>query len=196
MKQHLLNRCKTCGISWFPRGFDASGRCPNCGSAEVDPTGRFYLLLLAVIAVAAGVFWVNDRSEKLLHGAATPASAPATPRPRRIVQSTPSIPSAPVRITTEAQGKREALRLYPDLGVADFSIEPYLQRTPPELSTAATGILSESGVAGDSGQAMRGSGGGTNESGAVSGASLRRDATSKCSQDHIPTCGTPLRVVT
>ena len=48
--------------------------------------------------------------------------APETPAPTKLRHPAPSIPIAPLApavITTEADGRREALRLYPDLGVAD-----------------------------------------------------------------------------
>ena len=120
MKKHLLNRCKNCGSTWFPRGFDLSRRCPNCESVDVDFTGRLYLGMLVVVAVAAGIFWASDRPHSGAHAAVTPA--PETPAPTKLRHPAPSIPIAPLApavITTEADGRREALRLYPDLGVAD-----------------------------------------------------------------------------
>lgn len=35
MKKRLLNVCKVCGYTWFPRGHKVSRRCPGCGSTEV-----------------------------------------------------------------------------------------------------------------------------------------------------------------
>jgi hypothetical protein len=122
MKKRLLNRCKDCGHMWFPMGFDLSRKCPNCESADVDFTGRIYLVLLALLAVAAGIFWATDRPHL-----STPNTA-ATPTPagsrwaRHTVQPKATIPMPPLplaQIKTEAEGRREALRLYPDLGIAN-----------------------------------------------------------------------------
>lgn len=104
MKQRLLNRCQNCGHAWFPRGFDLSRRCPNCGGEDVDFTGRFYLAILVVFAIGAGILWATDRPHKTAKNAAPSAA---------------SEPLVPPLITTEAQGRAEALRLYPDLGVAN-----------------------------------------------------------------------------
>jgi hypothetical protein len=30
-----LNRCRSCGDTWHPRGQDVSDRCPTCGSTQV-----------------------------------------------------------------------------------------------------------------------------------------------------------------
>jgi len=116
MKQRLLNRCQNCGHAWFPRGFDLSRKCPNCGSVDVDFTGRIYLGILAVIAIAAGIFWASDRPHKTAKNIATPP--PVTPwshmRPRPSGQAAAGAPL----IATEAEGRAEAVRLYPDLAVA------------------------------------------------------------------------------
>jgi hypothetical protein len=120
MKKHLLNRCKNCGHAWFPRGFDLSRKCPNCGGIDVDFTGRFYLGILVVFAVGAGIFWATDRPHKVAKDATPP---PATPvsymKPRGTARSGTIDPLVPIKITTEADGRREALRLYPELGVAN-----------------------------------------------------------------------------
>ena len=120
MKKHLLNRCQNCGHTWFPQGFDFSRRCPNCESAEVDFAGRLYLLVLVLIAVAAGIFWATDRGHKPAQAAATPAGTPALKmKARHTAQAIPIAPDAPPAvIKTEAEGRSEALRLYPDLGIA------------------------------------------------------------------------------
>jgi len=119
MKAHLLNRCNQCGHAWFPQGFDLSRRCPKCAAADVDLTGRLYLAILVLITVAAGLFWASDRTPR--HGSST--ATLATPGPEKKARhlgssGTSAVPSAP-RITTEAEGRAEALRLYPDLGVAN-----------------------------------------------------------------------------
>jgi hypothetical protein len=116
MKTHLLNRCKNCGHTWFPRGFDLSRKCPGCGGVDVDFTGRCYLALLALIAVAAGIFWATDRPHKPQKSAAAPTSPPTYMRPRH---PAPAAPLVPALITTEKEGRLEALRLFPDLGVAN-----------------------------------------------------------------------------
>jgi hypothetical protein len=119
MKKHLLNRCKNCNFAWFPRGFDLSRKCPNCGSVDVDFTGRIYLVILAALAIGAGILWGSDRPHKKAKAAATPPATPQTfMKPRHPVSTPPATPGfAPVAITNEAEGREEALRLYPDLGV-------------------------------------------------------------------------------
>src|SRR5579862_8302901 len=82
MKKRLLNRCENCGHTWFPQGFDLSRRCPNCGSTDVDFTGRLYLAMLVLMAIAAGVLWATDRPHKPAHAMATPPGAPAVMKPR------------------------------------------------------------------------------------------------------------------
>jgi hypothetical protein len=84
----------------------------------VDFTGRIYLVMLVVIAVAAGIFWASDRPHHPKQAAATPEATPVS-KLRHVAEATPSIPLAPALITTEAEGRSEALRLYPELGVAD-----------------------------------------------------------------------------
>jgi hypothetical protein len=116
MKQRLLNRCKNCGHTWFPKGFDFSKKCPSCEGADVDAAGFLYLALLAVIAIGAGIFWATDRPHKATHAAATPTSTPSHMRPR-VAKASSQIPLGPITITNEAEGRREALRLYPELGV-------------------------------------------------------------------------------
>jgi len=120
MKQRLLNRCKNCGHRWFPRGFDISRKCPNCGGVDVDFTGRLYLAILIVFAVGAGIFWASDRPHRSAKNATPPpATQQSHVKPRRGVQTASNDLLAPPLITTEAQGRTEAVRLYPDLGVAD-----------------------------------------------------------------------------
>jgi hypothetical protein len=116
MKKHLLNRCKSCGGTWFPRGFDLSRKCPHCGSVDVDFTGRIYLGMLALIAVAAGIFWATDRPHRTAPSIATQEVAAEAAKPRHVVRATPTVPPL---IATVADGQREALRLFPELGVAD-----------------------------------------------------------------------------
>lgn len=139
MKQRLLNRCKDCGHTWFPRGFDLSRKCPSCAGAEVDTTGYLYLALLAVIAIGAGIFWATDRPPKATHAAATPASMPTHMRPHA-VQTATEMPLGPINITNEAEGRREALRLYPELGVPNSPLNREFvirynsyQRLEPEI---------------------------------------------------------------
>jgi hypothetical protein len=119
MKTRLLNRCKSCGNTWFPRGFDLSRECPSCRSADVDLTGLTYLALLILIAIGAGFFWATDRPKKSAQSMATPANTPAPSKLRRTTDSASTSTIAPARITTAAEGTREALRLYPELGVAN-----------------------------------------------------------------------------
>jgi len=119
MNTRLLNRCKSCGNSWFPRGFDFSRKCPSCRSADVDSTGPAYLVLLVLIAIGAGIFWATDRPKKSAQSMATPASSPVPTKLRHVTETTPVPTIAPPRIATEVEGRREALRLYPDLGVAN-----------------------------------------------------------------------------
>lgn len=118
MNTHLLNRCVKCGSTWFPRGFDVSRKCPNCGSVEVDLTGRFYLAVLILLAVAAGIFWARDRAHPAARDAAA-AIADVSEKSRRTPPPALTVPIAPPRIRTAAEGQREALRLYPDLGDAN-----------------------------------------------------------------------------
>jgi len=120
MKQRLLNRCQNCGHTWFPRGFDLSRRCPNCAGEDVDFTGRFYLAILVAFAIGAGILWATDRPHKVTKNAATPAGTPPVyMKPRHPVPAPAGGSMAPPLITTEAEGRAEALRLYPDLGVAN-----------------------------------------------------------------------------
>jgi hypothetical protein len=129
MKKSLLNRCKNCGHTWFPRGFDLSRKCPSCDGEDIDFTGRFYLVILIALTVCAGIFWATDRPHRTAK-AATPL--PVTParymkprladvRPRLVDKVAPEAeaPIVPAKITTEAEGRIEALRLYPELGVAN-----------------------------------------------------------------------------
>lgn len=122
MKKRLLNRCKNCGHAWFPRGFDLSRQCPNCGGVDVDFTGRFYLGILVVFAVGAGIFWASDRPHKVAKVTTPPAATPQShmkPRSPAAPGVVATDPLVPPDITTETEGRVEALRLYPDLGVAN-----------------------------------------------------------------------------
>jgi hypothetical protein len=119
MKTRLLNRCKTCGGTWFPRGFDFSGECPHCRSGEIDRSGPFYLAFLAAIAIGAGLFWASDRAHRVVRNAATPEPSSTPSRLHRPAEGATPLAIVPARITTQAEGTREALRLYPALGVAD-----------------------------------------------------------------------------
>ena len=86
----------------------------------MDFTGRIYLGILVLMALAAGIFWSTDRPHPHPHSTATPAdSAPVVTKLRHPMENTPATPVAPPPITTEVEGRREALRLYPDLGIAD-----------------------------------------------------------------------------
>jgi hypothetical protein len=119
MKKRFLNRCQNCGHAWFPQGFDFSRRCPNCESSDVDVTGRIYLAMLVLLAITAGTFWATDRPHKPAPALATPANTPNFMKPRHTGRATSPVPDVPLAaITTEAEGRREALRLYPDLGIA------------------------------------------------------------------------------
>ena len=85
----------------------------------MDVTGLAYLALLILIAIGAGFFWATDRPKKSAQNMATPASTPAPSKLRRTTDSASTSTIAPARITTSAEGTREALRLYPELGVAN-----------------------------------------------------------------------------
>jgi hypothetical protein len=118
MKKRLLNRCKNCGHTWFPRGFDLSGKCPNCAGEDIDFTGRFYLGMLVALTVCAGIFWATDRPHRTAKAATPPPSTPVSHMKVQLAENnSPKNPLVPPKITTEAQGRTEALRLYPDLGV-------------------------------------------------------------------------------
>lgn len=106
---------------WFPRGFDISRKCPNCGGVDVDFTGRFYLAILVVLALGAGIFWATDRPHRVAKTATTPppAASQSHMKPRLTTQGGANDLLSPPLITTEAEGRTEAVRLYPDLGVAD-----------------------------------------------------------------------------
>lgn len=120
MKKRLLNRCKNCGHTWFPRGFDLSGKCPNCKGEDIDFTGRFYLGILVALTLCAGVFWATDRPRKTAKATTPPPATPASYMKSRLAGKGGSTdPLVPAKITTEAEGRMEALRLYPDLGVAN-----------------------------------------------------------------------------
>ncbi len=30
------NRCRSCGMRWYPAGIDRATACPRCGSEEID----------------------------------------------------------------------------------------------------------------------------------------------------------------
>jgi hypothetical protein len=122
MSTRLLNRCKTCGNTWFPRGFDFSRECPSCRSGDVDKAGLLYLALMAAIAIGAGIFWASDRPHRSARNATTPTASPTPSKLRHAAEGTPTMVSVPVVIRTEAEGRAEALRLYPDLGVANSPI--------------------------------------------------------------------------
>jgi hypothetical protein len=85
----------------------------------VDKTGLLYLVLLVAIAVGAGIFWASDRPHRSAQNAATPVASPTPSKLRHAAEGTPVTVSVPVVIRTEAEGRAEALRLYPDLGVAN-----------------------------------------------------------------------------
>jgi hypothetical protein len=119
MSAHILNRCKTCGNTWFPRGFDFSRECPSCRGGDVDLKGPLYLAVLIAIAIGAGLFWASDRPHRSAQNTATPAASPTPSRLHHPAESKPTMASLPIVIRTEADGRREALRLYPDLGVAN-----------------------------------------------------------------------------
>jgi hypothetical protein len=85
----------------------------------VDLTGRFYLAILVGLTVCAGVFWATDRPHKVAKNA-TPTPAPQSHMKRSATARDNSIdPLLVPQITTEAEGRVEALRLFPDLGVAN-----------------------------------------------------------------------------
>lgn len=159
MKQRFLNRCKDCGHTWFPRGFDFSKKCPSCLGSDVDTAGILYLAMLAGLAMGAGILWATDRPHKPVHAAATPASTPSHYRPRAQMQKASSeIPLGPANVTNESrsrpgtsesesrpitnetEGRLEALRLYPDLGIANSPLNREFvvrynsyQRLQPEI---------------------------------------------------------------
>lgn len=140
MKQSLLNRCNDCGHTWFPRGFDVSKKCPSCAGGDVDKTGFMYLALLAVMALGAGIFWATDRPRKNAHAAAAPAATPMLHMKSHAGVGPPEIPLGPITINNEADGRREALRLYPDLGIANSPLNREFvirynsyQRLEPEI---------------------------------------------------------------
>lgn len=85
----------------------------------MDLAGRLYLVMLVLIAVGAGIFWASDRPHRSAQNAATPVASPTPTKLRRAGESAPAVVSVPVVIRTEAEGRAEALRLYPDLGVAN-----------------------------------------------------------------------------
>ena len=48
-----LNRCASCGKTWYPRGSNLSSRCPSCGSDKTKLAGLG--ILGAVVSVLIGL---------------------------------------------------------------------------------------------------------------------------------------------
>jgi hypothetical protein len=99
-----------------------------------------YLALLAAMALGAGIFWATDRPRKTTHTAAAPTATPMMHMKSHGGKAGPEIPLGPITINNEADGRREALRLYPDLGIANSPLNREFvirynsyQRLEPEI---------------------------------------------------------------
>ncbi|ADG17723.1 hypothetical protein BC1002_3701 [Paraburkholderia atlantica] len=49
-----LNKCKSCGKTWYPRGSNLSSRCPRCGSSKTKVAGLGILGTIALLAILGG----------------------------------------------------------------------------------------------------------------------------------------------
>ncbi|MEI9897698.1 MAG: hypothetical protein WDN28_28535 [Chthoniobacter sp.] len=73
---------------------------------DVDLTGRFYLAILVVFAVAAGIFWSTDRpAQNGEESRNTDGHSAVYMKPRHLTQITPDA-LVPPFITTEAEAAR------------------------------------------------------------------------------------------
>jgi hypothetical protein len=90
MAKRSLNRCKSCGDTWYPKGRDLSRKCPNCGSTDIAYAGGGCGAILFLLILVAVVFAVFPRSK---NESATP---PAEPTPSQaIVSQAPEEPTQP-----------------------------------------------------------------------------------------------------
>jgi hypothetical protein len=130
------NHCTDCGYTWLPKGKNLPPKCPDCDSANVTHINSGYglLFIIGLTVVLWGVSKHSGTSESSLDGApTTPAIAQAAPEggSQRAPAAQTSSP-APIaeQLTAERQGSsafklsasqqahQEALRRYPQLGIA------------------------------------------------------------------------------
>src|SRR5579871_6905935 len=119
---------------WYPKLREFVLRYAMRDSENIDRTAGCAFTCLIVFTVGAAIFWATGRINRGAQKSATPPAratpaskmtrfAPdSTPRPisEKDTPSTPTPPSTP--IATEAEGRAEALRMYPALGIADSPI--------------------------------------------------------------------------
>src|SRR5438128_436932 len=101
-----LNRCRSCGYTWYPRGKNVSLRCPGCGSTAVEvatlsPTtlgvGCLGLIILACCGGLLQKLGLGNKPAGADRGEVARATAPdrkdeGPGAPRPTSPSTPSIP--------------------------------------------------------------------------------------------------------
>jgi predicted RNA-binding Zn-ribbon protein involved in translation (DUF1610 family) len=56
MTRRPLNKCKTCGYTWHPRGHSVSRRCPSCGSTEVGVASSCLSQVAVLVLIAGAVY--------------------------------------------------------------------------------------------------------------------------------------------
>ena len=84
-----LNKCRACGMTWYPRGKDLSPRCPNCGSHEtrtIHPGCGCLVVLVAVVAVVGLCTPKDKRPEHDVTPSASEAPAATLVRRRSVTK--------------------------------------------------------------------------------------------------------------
>ncbi len=116
-------------IIWFPKARDWVRQNVTRGNRNVEYSAGCAFLCLILIAIASAVIWATGRSPKTAKATpaptvavsklARPVSSPAPDAPSSSPEALPTGPGGHALITTEAEGRAEALRLYPALGTAN-----------------------------------------------------------------------------
>src|SRR4051812_1920911 len=104
------NVCKECGYAWISHNRNLTEECPNCGNRNFGLASIGCALLL-VIALIVGL--VIPRCSVHSKRSSTATTGASSPLPRATPRATPER-----HFATVAEAQREALRRYPELGVA------------------------------------------------------------------------------
>ena len=123
--KRMQNRCKDCGYTWYPKGKNLSRQCPNCGSKNVTYAGGGCVAVIFVIFAIWGVSNFSALPTAFSNSTSTPTIPPApVTQPIPSVSTPPSASETPATVVPSPtlspveEAKREAVRRYPQLGVA------------------------------------------------------------------------------
>lgn len=137
-----LNKCGSCGKTWYPRGSNLSSKCPRCGSSKTKVAG---LGILGTIGCFALVAMFGGHPNKSADAPSAPVVASSASNTALTVDTPPQPP------TEVREGGGTAAEQLDSTGASQMSTNEVAIPEPPTSSASvAASDTSAGGVASNS----------------------------------------------